>query len=844
LLVRLAALALVSLIASSAADARPWRAESLPAARAVDDAAIAEREARAYLAAHLPAGSALADFTVVANELDGDLRTVAFEQSWRGLRVVGATVAFVFGHDRLFAVKWRAVDNVDAPIVARRTPSTELVVLRHRGTFVIADQGEEKSASTPERWKVYRDANGDVIARDKLVMDATATLKLDAGVRFARGTRQDYDAVKDSLTVDGSPGATSATGSITWAGTSPATIVPSMTGLYVRVNNNAGAAATTTFSNVQPGSTIVWNLSTDEIGDAQLSTYVYANRAKERARIVNPAVAAWLDTTLDFFVNVPGECNAYSTGNEVYLYRGTDTCENTGRLADVVYHEFGHSLHKHSIITGVGAFNSPLSEGLADFFAANITEDPIIGRGFYLADDGPLRDIDPVGIERVYPADLDFDDHVSGLIIAGALWDMRKGLVSQLGYTAGVAQAEKIFTGVMQRADDIATTFDAALVADDDNADLSDGTPDYCVIERAFGRHGLVPDFQTTTVSLPEVDGMHVTLATTTPSGTTCAPPSVKRVDVTWKAGDGVASAFELVQAGDVWSGDIPEQPNGTVISYSVDVELDDGSSQVFPNNPADPRYQLMAGVPSQIWCERMDADPMWTQSSTAGLEWEWAAPIGLPTSGDPMSAKTGGGVLGTDITGDGRYRSSAATSIMTPVIDVSRYQHVHLQYWRWLTVEDARYDQATIFANDAPVWHNAFSPTGTLDHVDREWRFQDVDVTPLVSNGSMKITWALTADQSKELGGWTLDDVCLVGLDHIGSCGDSIVEEGEQCDDGGIEDGDGCSHLCILEPQAGGGGCAAGGGYGWLVAVMSVLVPWRRRSRSWPSRSVSDRMP
>jgi cysteine-rich repeat protein len=548
---------------------------------------------------------------------------------------------------------------------------------------------------------------------------------------------------------------------------------------------------------------------------------------------------------LEFRVNKNGDCNGQWDGTVVHLYKGTESCENTGRLADVVYHEFAHGFHEKSIILGVGAMTSRLSEGLADFFSANMTDDPVIARGFYLADDGALRDIDPVGVERVYPADIDdFDDHISGLIIAGALWDMRKALITKLGYTAGVARTEKIFTGVMQRADDIQTTFDAALIADDDNADLLDGTPNYCAIANAFGRHGLVEGYETTTVSLPTVEGLHVSITAHTPSGATCSPPAVTHVYVVWKAGDGVASVFELVRDGETWSGDIPEQPTGRVVSYSLDVQLDDGTSQVFPNNPADPMYQLMVGVPSQIWCERMDTDPEWIQTSNAGLEWEWAAPVVNPASGDPPFAKTGSGVLGTDITGDGHYRDDLAISIATPFIDVSRYQHVHLQYWRWLTVEDRRYDQASVLANGEPVWHNAFSPTGTLDHVDREWRFHDVDVTPLVRDGTMQITWALSSDYNKELGGWTLDDVCLVGLDHIGRCGDSIVEEGEQCDDGGLDDGDGCNHRCLFEPYAGGGGCSTGGGYGWLVAVISVLLPWRRRSRSWPSRSVSDRMP
>ena len=35
-------------------------------------------------------------------------------------------------------------------------------------------------------------------------------------------------------------------------------------------------------------------------------------------------------------------------------------------------------------------------------------------------------------------------------------------------------------------------------------------------------------------------------------------------------------------------------------------------------------------------------------------------------------------------------------------------------------------------------------------------------------------------------------------GLESI--CGNGIVEPGEQCDDGNLNDGDGCSSLCLIE--------------------------------------------
>ena len=43
-------------------------------------------------------------------------------------------------------------------------------------------------------------------------------------------------------------------------------------------------------------------------------------------------------------VNIDDECNAFSDGTSINFFRESDMCSNTGTIADVVYHEFGHSL--------------------------------------------------------------------------------------------------------------------------------------------------------------------------------------------------------------------------------------------------------------------------------------------------------------------------------------------------------------------------------------------------------------------------------------------------------------------------------------------------------------------
>jgi cysteine-rich repeat protein len=311
-----------------------------------------------------------------------------------------------------------------------------------------------------------------------------------------------------------------------------------------------------------------------------------------------------------------------------------------------------------------------------------------------------------------------------------------------------------------------------------------------------------------------------------------------------------VPSQFDLASDdGVTWAGSFPEQDAGNVIYYTADARFDDGSLRSYPDNPADPYYQLFTGGSAPLWCEWMDVEPEWPQSANGSLAWEWATPQADPTTRDPDAAFSGDHVLGMNIGGAGNYRFNLVSTIDAPAVDVSAFETVRLQYRRWLTVEDSSFDLATIEANGQEVWRNTSSMTGTLDHIDREWRFHDIDVTPYVADGSMQIRWTLTSDATKQLGGWTLDDVCIVGLRKIPRCGDGDRDVGEQCDDGNTESDDGCSATCVDEVTAGGGGCCSAtrdARGAWLLALLVAMGIYRRRRASSlvPSVSVSERMP
>ena len=65
-------------------------------------------------------------------------------------------------------------------------------------------------------------------------------------------------------------------------------------------------------------------------------------------------------------VNLDDVCNAYYDGTLNFFLSGRD-CNNTGRIADVSYHEWGHGFHYYNLLSG--DYDGAISEGLSDTIA-------------------------------------------------------------------------------------------------------------------------------------------------------------------------------------------------------------------------------------------------------------------------------------------------------------------------------------------------------------------------------------------------------------------------------------------------------------------------------------------
>jgi hypothetical protein len=665
------------------------------------------------------------------------------------------------------------------------------------------------------------------------------------------------------VTIASAPQTTTDSGGVTWSpdGTVALDVAPD--GDLVTVVNKApmGAMATASLS-IAPAGSAVWDASATKEDDSQVNAYININIAKEWVRAhVDPQMTT-LDDQITANVNIAQDCNAFFDGTNVNFFHATSMCENTGEIQDVVFHEYGHRVHTAEIIDGVGSFDGAMSEGAADFFAASITGDSGMGRGFFF-NDMALRELDPPDKEWMWPADIG-EIHQTGKIFGGTWWDLRKALIAQYGDTEGLALTEDLWVGALRRSVDIPSSLIEALAADDDDGDLSNGTPHECAIRDAYGRHGL-----RTVSGAVEAPGQLATNALAlgviidiTGLSARCGGDTVTGAQLDWKPSSGQTPGVGGVMAEPAgenrFFAELPLAPQNTML-YRVTVSFADGSTFTLADNRADPYYQLYQGRTVPLYCTDFETNPFIAGWKSSGA-FEW----GTPTSGatDPHEAYSGTKIVAQVL--NGNYAPKSESWVETPEIDIGRYSDVRLQYRRWLGVEDSHFDQAQILANGTRAWINYTENAGdnsSTQHVDKEWRFHDVSLSPYFTGHKLKVRWDLKSDPGLEFGGWQLDDVCIVANPNsvcgdgivtaseqcdngsanfdlpnlcrtdcrMPACGDGIVDTGEQCDDGSDGSPE-CSKMCKQIGAPGGGCCSAGGGQGSFALVLVVGALLRRR--------------
>lgn len=585
---------------------------------------------------------------------------------------------------------------------------------------------DELGQGRPNRWDCLVDAGtGALLYRaDRVVdhaphtgeeQDAGADASVTATVRpFGPGAPNEVRGLPDlRVSVNGSFLFTDQEGQLATGLPGPVTAQAQLRGRWVNVSTNG----TTPSLNVtlQEGANA---LSFDGVSTLrERTTYHAVNRIHAHLKSVMPEYTA-MDLVLPARIDVAGgTCNAFYDGTSIAFLAAGNGCRSFAELPDVVYHEYAHAVND-TYYQGLGASlaNGAISEGYADLWAMSLTGDPFVGRGFRSAEPASfLRRYDQG--HRVYPNDLVGQVHADGQIIAGAWWSTAE-LLGDMGQMMTLfKQTLAGLQGQTFNGDEGAAFREVlldALLADDDDANLLNGTPNGNAILQAFARHGITLLATTSIDHLPvlsAVPGVPIAVEALVqvpfPFGT-----YLQGVEVLYRLNDD-ADWSTAPMNGTSWgwyTGVIPPQPAGTVVAYAVvvhDVFGARGSSApagAVNAEPALPHFITVGFAPVQV--EDADQRHEWgawstglpTDNATGGA-WVQAAPV------PSYSGSNGTGVMvqpgaqttpsGTACFLTGNASSNTApmgeadvdggvTTLLGPPVDLTTYAEPMVTYQRW----------------------------------------------------------------------------------------------------------------------------------------------------------------
>lgn len=552
------------------------------------------------------------------------------------------------------------------------------------------------------RWVSYVDAhNGEILWRFDRVREAVS-----GAVSGSIHRNNATDAVTSEplpdlyVNIGGQQTTTNAAGqfSLATVGTS-FNLSAKIEGKYAKVTR-ADATSASFSATVQNGQqiNIVWNDANSTTSERD--AYFHTNIAHAFIKSIDPAFTG-VDYSMPVKVNINQTCNAFWDGQGLNFFRAGGGCRNTAEVPSVVYHEYGHGINDMQYLgQGVldGMTNGALHEGLADVNAALLTDDPVIGRGF--ADNGGgLRTVKNT---NRYPEDASGEVHNDGLIIAGAVWDLREAL----GLEKARRYSHFARYGTPDDADLLTALneyFIEILIQDDNDGNLANLTPNFGAINQAFSAHGIgsgallriahqersdaaatAPDYlvqaQVSTAAFIGVNPNAVTLHYST-DGATFKTLPMARV------------------SGALFQARIPKQAPGALVSYYIDAKDNFGASLTFPANaPQGKLMQFLVGFRSKL-LDDLETDKGWKigdpgDNATSGL-WVRAEPVGSFVDATPVQPEldhTGGLGQRCFVTGNAGANDAAGTNdvdggittLYSPVFDLTVYQNPLIRYYRW----------------------------------------------------------------------------------------------------------------------------------------------------------------
>lgn len=519
--------------------------------------------------------------------VDKQLWFVELQQFHNGVPVEGANVFFrvnhgnvvQFGAEKVAPVRIPTNPRVDAVgalaavVDALAIDPSEISEIVEPGALKIVPAlpaGErvgERFAGSPGRgyrhvlvWEVAFRREGSAVTYEGVVeartgdvlqlADRNAYAQVTGGVYPKTNTDPEVVVGFPSNSVsNGTTKVTDAGGNYSYGG---GTATSTLNGRYIKISDACGAISLSDSStgNLAFGTSGGTDCTTPGVGGpgnthAARSGFYHLTNINRKAAGYHPT-NSWLNGTLTANMNINSTCNAYWDGSTVNFYRSGGGCSNTGEIAAVFLHEWGHGMDSNS---GGAAGDKGSGEALGDTFAFLETRDSCIGPNFQpgvncfnctnctgvrdvkefslqgtrtIAKPSTVADNNGINCDRyscpyyqfwffgAYQGPMGYQGHCESYIASSANWDLTQALAAHWG-SAGwqvmdqiwydtlvpsksayqVASGGKCNPSAVVNGCASSNWYTVFLAADDDDGNLSNGTPNGCRIWDAYNAHGI-----------------------------------------------------------------------------------------------------------------------------------------------------------------------------------------------------------------------------------------------------------------------------------------------------------------------------------------------------------------
>ncbi len=548
------------------------------------------------------------------------------------------------------------------------------------------------------------------------------------------------------------------------------------TGKWVWISNTGGGELSIT-QNATPGSpaALMFNNvpgGANSLTTAQVNAFIHTNKIHNFFR---DRSGTWnlIDSSLRANTNLNSTCNAFYDGASINFFKAGGGCVNTA-YSDVVAHEYGHH-----VVNRLGLGQGGFGEGFADSGALLLYDQTILGQGFQ----GPGTSVRTPLVENIqFPCSgpCAADPHCCGEILAAVWIRIRQNMGTKYGSGIGLTKTQQLMVDWMQIAtggtgDNFGNSANEntaieVLTINDDDGDLTNGTPDYAPITKAFKAQSVpVPSAPPLGFFFPS--GQPGLTAPNTPVTILMNVEELSRVPqantgkIIYRINNGSWITSNMTQVTtNHYSFTVPAQPCDSIVDYYFQATAAASTNPVlpalvvtFPSTApaAGAFYYPTAEALNVVLQDNLELASGWVVGAPddTAITGIWGRDIPQGTAAQPgvdhtpvgtrcyiTDYRAGQQVSDYDVDG-------GKTTLTSPLFDITSLRHPRVNFWLWYSNDVGTFNpnsntfQIDVSPNNGLSWTTlrALGPAGSETH--GKWKFYDLAIdAPVAYTNQMRV--------------------------------------------------------------------------------------------------------